>query len=305
MVVFTTVAIEGGNSINTSVGANGQLVLDALSAVASIAFTEGLLTLTYANGSTLTTTLPDATTSAHGLMTDTQFDQLAANVSKLSGIEASADVTDTANVTSAGALMDSELTDLVGVKGVTISTLQVKPSEGAFANGDKTKLDSIEASATADQTATEIRTLVESASDSNVFTDADHSKLNAIEASATADQTASEITALLNDVASYSLGTADSGTITVNHDLTVSGDLIISGDTTTVNSNTVNIGDSIITLNSDETGTPSQDAGIEIERGSSTNKTLFWDESEDEWTIGAERFKAGSFEGRWFSINCS
>ena len=66
---------------------------------------------------------------------------------KLNAIEASADVTDTANVTAAGALMDSELTDLAGVKGVTISTLQVKPSEGAFANGDKTKLNAIEASA--------------------------------------------------------------------------------------------------------------------------------------------------------------
>lgn len=62
-------------------------------------------------------------------------------------VEDGADVTDTANVTAAGALMDSELTDLAGVKGVTISTLQPKPSEGAFANGDKTKLDGIEASA--------------------------------------------------------------------------------------------------------------------------------------------------------------
>ena len=35
--------------------------------------------------------------------------------------------------------------------------------------------------------------MVESASDSNVFTDADHSKLNGIEASATADQTDEEI----------------------------------------------------------------------------------------------------------------
>jgi hypothetical protein len=66
---------------------------------------------------------------------------------KLDAIEASADVTDATNVTAAGALMDSELTDLAGVKGVTISTLQVKPSEGAFANGDKTKLDAIETSA--------------------------------------------------------------------------------------------------------------------------------------------------------------
>ena len=63
---------------------------------------------------------------------------------------------------------------------------------------DGTKLDGIEASATADQTAAEIRTLVGSASDSNVFTDALLSKLNGIEASATADQTASEIVALIS-----------------------------------------------------------------------------------------------------------
>ena len=109
---------------------------------------------------------------------------VAADGTKLDGVEASADVTDTANVTAAGALMDSELTDLAGVKGVTISTLQVKPSEGAFVDGDKTKLDAIEASATADQTDAEIRAAVEAATDSNVFTDADHTKLNGIEASA-------------------------------------------------------------------------------------------------------------------------
>jgi len=86
------------------------------------------------------TTYSEATGSAAGLMSIAHHD-------KLDGIEASADVTDATNVTAAGALMDSELTDLAGVKGVTISTLQVKPSEGAFANGDKTKLDAIEASA--------------------------------------------------------------------------------------------------------------------------------------------------------------
>ena len=64
-----------------------------------------------------------------------------------------------------------------------------------FLAADHTKLDGIEAAATADQTNAEIRTAVEAASDSNVFTDADHSKLNAIEASATADQTNAEIRA--------------------------------------------------------------------------------------------------------------
>jgi hypothetical protein len=57
-----------------------------------------------------------------------------------------------------------------------------------------------ETNATADQTAAEIRTLVESASDSNVFTDADHTKLNGIESGATADQTASEILTAIKTV---------------------------------------------------------------------------------------------------------
>ena len=69
--------------------------------------------------------------------------------------------------------------------------------DGRDVSADGAKLDGIEASATADQTASEIRALVESASDSNVFTDADHTKLNAIEASATADQTAAEIRTLV------------------------------------------------------------------------------------------------------------
>jgi hypothetical protein len=77
----------------------------------------------------------------------------------------------------------------------------------------------------------------------------------------------------------------------------VAGNLIVSGTTTTVNSNTVNIGDNIITLNSDETGTPSQDAGIEIERGTSTNVSLLWDETNDRWTVGAYDFVAANFIG--------
>ena len=70
-----------------------------------------------------------------------------------------------------------------------------------FTDADHSKLNAIEASATADQTDAQIRTAVEAASDSNVFTDADHSKLNAVEANATADQTAAQIkTALENGI---------------------------------------------------------------------------------------------------------
>ena len=75
--------------------------------------------------------------------------------------------------------------------------LEGKLFDGPADTSIKTKLAGIESGATADQTAAEIRALVESASDSNVFTDADHSKLNGIEASATADQTAAEIRSLV------------------------------------------------------------------------------------------------------------
>ena len=62
--------------------------------------------------------------------------------------------------------------------------------DGRDVSADGSKLDGIEASATADQSNAEIRTAVEAATDSNVFTDADHTKLNAIEASADVTDTA-------------------------------------------------------------------------------------------------------------------
>jgi hypothetical protein len=62
--------------------------------------------------------------------------------------------------------------------------------DGRDVSVDGAKLDGIEAGATTDQTAAEIRALVESATDSNVFTDADHTKLNGIEASADVTDTA-------------------------------------------------------------------------------------------------------------------
>ena len=59
--------------------------------------------------------------------------------------------------------------------------------------------------------------------------------------------------------------------------------LTVNGTTTTVNSNTVNIGDNILTLNSDETGTPSQNGGLAIERGTSANVEIRWNETSDQW----------------------
>ena len=150
---------------------------------------------------------------------------LATDGTKLDGIEASADVTDATNVTAAGALMDSEVTNLAQVKAFDSSDYATAaqgstadaalPKAGGQMTGnitmsgsetvdgrdlsvDGAKLDGIEASATADQTDAEIKTAYENNSDTNAFTDALQTKLNGIETAATADQTASEIlTALL------------------------------------------------------------------------------------------------------------
>jgi len=84
--------------------------------------------------------------------------------------------------------------------------------------------------------------------------------------------------AITDDGTTIELG-SDSST----RNVVVSGNLTVSGSTTTVDSNTVNIGDNIIVLNVDETGTPSQDAGIEIERGTETNASLLWIEGDDYW----------------------
>ena len=58
------------------------------------------------------------------------------------------------------------------------------------------------------------------------------------------------------------------------HNLIISGNLTVEGTTTTIDSNTVNIGDNILVLNADETGTPSQDAGIVVSVGLENNNLL-------------------------------
>ena len=53
-----------------------------------------------------------------------------------------------------------------------------------------------------------------------------------------------------------SSGLITTGSLTTSNNVIVGGNLTVNGTTTTVNSNTVNIGDNILVLNSDETGHP-------------------------------------------------
>jgi len=75
--------------------------------------------------------------------------------------------------------------------------------------------------------------------------------------------------------------------ITAGGDFTVTGDLTVNGTQTILNTETLTVDDNLIVLNNNATGTPAanQDAGIEIERGSSTNVQLLWDESATRWSF--------------------
>jgi hypothetical protein len=87
------------------------------------------------------------------------------------------------------------------------------------------------------------------------------------------------------------------GQLNVSENVVVAGNLVVQGTTTTVNSETVNIADNIVILNSNETGTPSQNGGISIERGTGANKSFLWDETADRWTLGSESLVAANFIG--------
>lgn len=73
------------------------------------------------------------------------------------------------------------------------------------------------------------------------------------------------------------------GTVTVDDNLVVTGNLTVSGTTTTINTEEFTVDDNIIVLNNNVTATPTENAGIEIERGTSTNVVLRWNETDDKW----------------------
>ena len=67
--------------------------------------------------------------------------------------------------------------------------------------------------------------------------------------------------------------------LSVTGDLTVSGNMTISGTTTTLETTNSVISDKLIELANGTSGPPSGDAGLVIERGSSDNAFIGFDES--------------------------
>ena len=83
------------------------------------------------------------------------------------------------------------------------------------------------------------------------------------------------------------------GTVTAV-DLTLSGNLTVNGTTTTVASTNTTVADGLLELANGATGTPVNDSGIVIERGSADNAFIGFDESADKFIVGTGTFTGAS-----------
>ena len=70
---------------------------------------------------------------------------------------------------------------------------------------------------------------------------------------------------------------------TLAGDLIITGNLTVSGNSTTLNAEILTIEDADIVLLSNVASTPALNAGIIVNRGTSTNTFLRWDEVTDKW----------------------
>jgi hypothetical protein len=145
-----------------------------------------------------------------------------ADESKLDAIEASADVTDTTNVNSAGAVMNTDYNAnsiLLATSDDTPAVVTISASEivGRKSSGGPVSLTAaeartilnVESGSTADQSNAEIKTAYEANADTNEFSNAEQTKLSGIETSADVTDEANVTAALPVDDAT---ALVDSGT---------------------------------------------------------------------------------------------
>jgi hypothetical protein len=92
-----------------------------------------------------------------------------------------------------------------------------------------------------------------------------------------------EVSGSGSENSAVTIGLPDS--VTITSDLTVGGNLTVNGTLTSLNTEQVTIEDNVVVLNSNVTGSPAANAGIEVERGTSTNTSIIWNETDDKWTL--------------------
>lgn len=83
---------------------------------------------------------------------------------------------------------------------------------------------------------------------------------------------------------------ASTSAITVDDDLIVTGDLTVQGSLTSIETTNTAITDNVIVLNKGETGAgvSSVFSGFEVDRGTESNVSFLWDDTNDRWQVGGK-----------------
>ena len=221
-----------------------------------------------ANGTSLTVTsdtgnnasIPAATTSAWGAMTDEMYDKLdgiALNANNYSHPNHSGDVTSS------------------GDGATTIANDAVTYAKMQNVNGQKILgRKNTGSGAVAELTPAEVRTLINVANGAEVNVQSDWNSNSGD------SQILNKPTGLLTSVPTLTqvttAGSSTSNAIQVGN-CTVTGDLLVDG--------LVGISDTKITLNSDHSGSaPTANVDVVVERGNSADVRIRWNESTDRWT---------------------
>lgn len=81
--------------------------------------------------------------------------------------------------------------------------------------------------------------------------------------------------------------TALANVIVATHTMFVDGNLLVGGNTTQVTKTELSISDNTITLNKGEVGSGVTlgTSGLEVDRGSSANVSILWNETYDKWSL--------------------
>ena len=242
--------LSGGGSFTTNTGSNGSISL-AVGVDDSTIELSGDAVRVKDGGITLAKQANMAADRiqgrANGAGTGAPQALTAAQVRTIINVEDGADETDTANVTSAGALMDSELAEIGTVKALTKAGIS-----GSFVQASasfSTRVTANDAKLTANT--------------SNVTT-----------AGALMDSELADLAA----VKAINQGLTTESNVTFNN-VIATGNLDVQGTTTTLNTTNLNVEDQFILINS---GSNSKDAGIIFGGTSGTNqqgKALIWDYS--------------------------
>lgn len=175
------------------------------------------------------------------------------------------------NLTIAGG---TGLTSSVNSTTLTIALDDTAVSPGSF--GDSTNV----ATFTVDQQGRITAANNAAISVSNTITDGTTSSTLSTGGTLTIQGTDNEVT-VSNSSNTLTLGLPDD--VNIAGDVVISGDLTVQGDTVTLNTETLTVDDNTIVLNNNVTAAPTENAGIEIERGTLSNVSILWNESTDRW----------------------